>query len=97
MWGLWGFGGDEVPCVGVDVVEVGVVVVLVVVGLVRRHLLYTEGESTHRLDIRLRGRPAPRPPPYALPALATPAPRPACPRGPTSPIPPLPSGPLSAP
>ena len=63
--GVW--GGDEVSGVGVDVVEVGVVVV-VVVGVVRRHLLDAGGDAPHRLHVRLRGRPAPRPPPFALPS-----------------------------
>ena len=67
MWGSGGLGGDEVPRDGVDVVEVGVVVV-VVVGVVRRHLLDTWGVAALQLDVRLRGHPAPCPPPYALPA-----------------------------
>ena len=64
MLGSWGLGGDEFSGVGVDVVEVGVVVV-VVVGVVRRHLLDAAGDAPHRLHVRLRGRPAPRPPPFA--------------------------------
>ena len=68
MRGSGGLGGDEVPRVGVNVVEVGVVVV-VVVGVVRRHLLDTRGDASHRLDVRLWGLPAPRPPPFALPSL----------------------------
>ena len=59
-WGRGGLGGDELAGAGVDVVEV-VVVVVVVVGVVRRHLLDTGGDAPHRLDIRLRGCPAPRP------------------------------------
>ena len=73
--GLGGMGGDQVPVVGVDVVEVGVVVV-VVVGLVRWHLLDTREDAPHWLDVRLRGCPAPCPSPCALPLpscpLATP-------------------------
>ena len=42
MLGSWGLGGDEFSGVGVDVVEVGVVVV-VVVGVVRWHLLDAGG------------------------------------------------------
>ena len=41
-------------------------VVVVVVALVRRHLLDTGGDASHRLDARLRGRPASCPSPYAL-------------------------------
>ena len=37
-------------------------VVVVVVGVVRRHLLEARGDAPHRLHVRLRGRPAPRPP-----------------------------------
>ena len=66
--GSWGLGGDEFSSVVVDVVEVGVVVVVVVVGVVRRHLLDAGGDAPHRLHIRLRGRPAPRPPPFVLPS-----------------------------
>ena len=62
----WGFGGDELAGVGVDVVEV-VVVVVVVVGVVRRHLLDAGGDAPHRLHVQLRGRPAPRPPPFDPP------------------------------
>ena len=64
--GSGGLGGDEVSGVGVDVVEVGVVVVVVVV-VVRRHLLDAGGGAPHRLHVRLWGRPAPRPPPFAQP------------------------------
>ena len=63
--GSGGLGGDEVSGVGVDVVEVGVVVV-VVVGVVRQHLLYAGGDAPHRLHVWLRGSPAPPPPPFAL-------------------------------
>ena len=74
MLGSGGLGGDEVPRVGVHVVEVGVVMV-VVVGVVRRHLLDAGGDAPHRLDAGLRGRPAPGPPPSALPSLrGSPAP-----------------------
>ena len=65
--GSWGLGGDELASIGVDVVEV-VVVVAVVVGVVRRHLLDAEGDEPHRLHVRLRGRPAPRPPIFDLPS-----------------------------
>ena len=64
MLGSGGLGGDEVSGVGVDVVEVGVVVV-VVVGVVRRHLLDAGEDAPYRLHVRLWGRPAPRPPPFA--------------------------------
>ena len=67
MLGSAGLGGDEVPCVGVDVVEVGVVVV-VPVGVVRRHLLDAGGNAPQWLDVRLRGCPATRPSPSALPS-----------------------------
>ena len=65
--GSGGSGGDEVSCVGVDVVEVGVVVALLV-AVVRRHLLDAGGNAPHRLYGQLRGRPAPRPPPFAPPS-----------------------------
>ena len=65
--GSWGLGGDELACVGVDVVEV-VVVVMLVVGVVHRHLLDAEGDAPHRLHVRLRGRPAPHPPPFNPPS-----------------------------
>ena len=58
--GSRGWGGDEVPRVGVDVAEVGVVV-LVALGVVRRHLLDAGGNAPQRLDLRLRGCPAPCP------------------------------------
>ena len=51
------------------------VVLVVVVGVVRLHLLDTGGDESHRLDVRLRGSPAPGSSPYALPA----------PRGPRAP------------
>ena len=65
--GVGGVWGDEVNGFGVDVVEVGVVVV-VVVGVVRRHLLDAGGHAPHRLHVRLRGRLAPRPPPFPPPS-----------------------------
>ena len=65
--GSGGLGGDEVSCVGVHVVELGVVVV-VVVGAVRRRLLDAGGDAPHRLYVRLRGRPAPRPPSFPPPS-----------------------------
>ena len=68
MLGLGGFGGDEVSGVGVHVVEVGVVLVVVVVGVVRRHLSDAGGDAPHRLHVRLWGCPAPRPPPFAPPS-----------------------------
>ena len=40
---------------------------VVVVGVVRRHLLDTGGDGPHRLDVQLRGRGAPRPSPYLYP------------------------------
>ena len=43
-------------------------VVVVMVGVVRRHLLDTGGDASHRLDAPLRGRPAPCPPLSALPS-----------------------------
>ena len=67
MLGSWGSGGDELSGVGVDVVEV-VVVVVVVVGVMRRHLLDAGGDAPHRLPVRLRGCPAPRPPPFDPPS-----------------------------
>ena len=67
MLGSGRIEGDEVPCVEVDVVEVGVVVVMVV-GVVRRHLLDAGGDAPHRSYVRLRGRPAPCPPPSAPPS-----------------------------
>ena len=65
--GSWGLGGDELSDVGVDVVEV-VVVVVVEAGVVRPHLLDARGDAPHRLHVRLRGRPAPRPPPFDPPS-----------------------------
>ena len=67
MPGSWRLGGDELAGVRVDVVEV-VLVVVVVVGVVRRHLLDAGGDAPHRLHVRLRGRPAPRPPPFDPPS-----------------------------
>ena len=67
--GSWGLGGDELAGVRVDVVEVVVVVVVVVVvGVVRRHLLDAGGDAPHRLHVWLRGRLAPRPPPFVPPS-----------------------------
>ena len=43
-------------------------VVVVVVGVVRRHLLDAGGDAPHQLHVRLWGRPAPRPPPFAPPS-----------------------------
>ena len=63
LLGSWGLEGDEVSGVGVDVVEVGVVVV-VMLGVVPRHLLDAGGDAPHRLHVQLRGRPAPRPLPF---------------------------------
>ena len=60
-----GLGGDELAGVRVDVVEVVVVVVVVVVGVVCRHLLDAGGDAPHWLHVRLRGRPALCPPPFA--------------------------------
>ena len=58
---------DVLSGVGVDLVEV-VVVVVVVVGVVRRHLLDAGGDAPHWLHVRLRGRPAPRPPLFDPPS-----------------------------
>ena len=69
--GSGGLGRDQVPHVEVDVVE-GLVVV---VGVVRRHMPNTGGDAPHCLDVRLWGRPASRPSPCALPF-------PFCPRAP---------------
>ena len=66
--GSWGLGGDKLAGVRVDVVEVVVVVVVVVVGVVRRHLLDAGGDAPHELYVRLRGRPAPCPPPFGPPS-----------------------------
>ena len=41
--------------------------VVVVVGVVRRHLLDAGGDAPHRLHVQLRGHPAPRPPPLGPP------------------------------
>ena len=82
MLGSWGFGGDELSGVGVDVVEV-VVVVVVVVGVVRRHLLDAGGDAPRRLHVWLRGCPTPRPPPFDPPS----------PPGLPCPVPPVPGGP----
>ena len=60
-------GGNELSGVGVDVVEVGVVGV-VVEGVVHRHLLDARGDAPHRLHVRLRGRPPPRSPPFHPPS-----------------------------
>ena len=68
MLGSWGLGGDELAGIRVDVVEVVVVVVVVVVGVVRRHLLDAGGDAPQRLHVRLRGRPALRPPPFVPPS-----------------------------
>ena len=68
MPGSWGLGGDELAGVRVDVVEVVVVVVVVVVDVVRRHLLNAGGDAPHGLHVWLRGRPAPRPPPFIPPS-----------------------------
>ena len=68
MLGSGGLEGDEVSGVRVDVVEVGVVVLVMLVGVVRRHLLDAGGDAPHRVHVRLRGRPAPRPPLFAPPS-----------------------------
>ena len=68
MLASWGLGGDELAGVRVDVVEVVVVVVVVVVGVVCRHLLDAGGDAPHRLHVRLRGRSALCPPPFAPPS-----------------------------
>ena len=95
MLGSGALGGDEVSGVKVDVVEVGVVVV-VVAGLVRGHLLDAGGDAPHRLHMRLRGPPAPPPPPFAPPS-AHGSHAPSClSPGPTAPLP-LPLGPFPGP
>ena len=43
-------------------------VVVVVVGVVRRHLLEAGGDAPHRLHVQLRGRPTPRPPSFDPPS-----------------------------
>ena len=65
--GSWGLGGDELAGVRVDVVEVVVVVVVVVVGS-GAPASVPGGDAPHRLHVRLRGRPAPRPPPFVPPS-----------------------------
>ena len=95
MLELGGLGGDEVCGFGVDVVEVGVVVV-VVVHVVHRHLLDAGGDAPHRLHVRLGGAPPPVPLPSLRPPPMAPMPRPVCPRRPTAPLP-LPLGPFPAP
>ena len=63
------------------------VVVVVVVGVVRRHLLDAGGDAPHRLHFRLRG----------CSALCPPSPRPALPPGLPCPVPPVPWGPCACP
>ena len=58
-----GLGGDQGPRIEVDVV----VELVLVVGVVRRHLLDARGDALHRLDLQLRGLPDPLSPPSALP------------------------------
>ena len=83
MLGLWGLGGDELAGAGVDVLEV-----LVVPVVVRRHLLDAGGDAPHRLHVWLRGRPAPRPPPFGPPPPpGLPCPVPSVPWGPWRPCP----------
>ena len=43
-------------------------VVVVVMGVVRRHLVDAGGDAPQRLHVRLRGRPTPRPPPFDPPS-----------------------------
>ena len=62
-WGLRALGGDQVSHVWVDVVY-GLVVV---VGVVHLHLQDAGGDAPHRLEVRLRGLPAPLPLSCALP------------------------------
>ena len=59
--GSWGLGGDELAGVGVDVVQVPPVV-LVVVGVVRRHLLDAGGGCTSPAARPAAGAPRPSPP-----------------------------------
>ena len=91
--GLGWLGGDQVPHDGVDIVDW----LLVVVAVVRRHLIDTRGDARYRLDLWLRGCPAPLPLSSALPFPPVPAPRPACPWWTTSPSPSLPLDRLPAP
>ena len=87
--GLGGLGGNQVRHVVVDVVDA----LVLVVGVVRRHLLDKGGEGPHRLDIWLRARPAPLSSPCDLPfPPPAPVPCPACPREATLPFPSLPPG-----
>ena len=92
----WGWGGDDLAGVRVDVVEVVVVVVVVVVGVVCRHLLDAGGDAPHRLHVRLRGRPALCPPPFSGLPPGLPCPVPPVPWGPRRPCP-CPLGPFPAP
>ena len=70
---------------------------MVVVGLVSRHLLDTGGDAPHRLDVRLRGRPAPRPSPCALPVTPCPHAPPCLSPGACVAFPPLFPGPTPGP
>ena len=72
-------------------------VVVVVVGVVRRHLLDTGGDALHWLNVPLRGRPAPSPPPCALPSPRGSRALPCLSPGDYVALPPLALGPLPGP
>ena len=93
--GSWGLRGDEFSGVGVYVVELGMLVV-VVVGVVRRHLLVAGGMHRTGCTSACGGAPLPSPLPSPRPPPQAPMPRPVCPQGPTALLP-LPLGPLPAP
>ena len=68
-----------------------------VVGVVRRHLLDTGGDAPYSLDVRLQGRPAPRPSPCALPFPSCPSAPPRLSPGAYVTLPPLIPGPSPGP
>ena len=68
MLGSWGWGGDELAGVRVDVVEVVVVVVVVVVGVVHRHLLDAGGMHLTGCTSGCGGAPLPAPLPSGPPS-----------------------------
>ena len=72
-------------------------VVVVVVDVVRRHLLDTEGDAPHRLDVQLRRCPAPRLPPSALPSTRSSRALPCLSPGAYAALAPLALGPLPVP
>ena len=73
------------------------VVVVVAVGVMRRHLLDAGRYAPHRLDVRLRGCPAPRPSSSALPSLRGSRAPPYLLPGVYAALPPLALGPLPGP